>query len=446
MSIFKYYRYSSNSYNKQFVAELTEPSLESIGDWFKRAIESIKSLLNKVKEYIFKIGKSIYNGILKMFELLFKRKDKDKKICEVLLNEDILKVYRKVLTGYNGRTLYFTKYDKNKKIQVIDIDDFNKRYDKIISYLTDKDHIDRIQNRNDEMDDIIYEMMLYSRDGVDIKYKNDVDEKLCQDLYNLINPNNIKSFYSQLKYDIPRSNVRCQNRINEIEKEYDKLIQQYKRNQSDDDFLNKKELMYSMRYNLDNIMKINMIKFKIYQSIIGFYRMVSYELNTGFAFSEPCPKGLKLYHLSMNNNLGHILEPRTPESTIKFKNTATIEILPKRISFAPTIEGCYYGMVHWIEQDKYTVNPINENEAYIDINVYNAILDDGSMKIKDIYMRDSVADYNLTKEVALTTDTYIKSSGVVRIYVDGRKSRKYTDNAGRMNVVGGSKILRYEFI
>lgn len=116
MSIFKYYRYSSNSYNKQFVAELTEPSLESIGDWFKRAIESIKSLLNKVKEYIFKIGKSIYNGILKMFELLFKRKDKDKKICEVLLNEDILKVYRKVLTGYNGRTLYFTKYDKNKKI------------------------------------------------------------------------------------------------------------------------------------------------------------------------------------------------------------------------------------------------------------------------------------------------------------------------------------------
>lgn len=437
MSMFNYYRYSNSSYNNRFMSAEAEPSTESIGDWFKKAVESIKTLLNKIKEYIVKIGKSIYNGIVKLFEFLLKRKDKDKKITENLLTEDIIKVYRKVLTGYNGRTTYFIeRTDNDKEYRVIDLDKYNKDIDTLLNYFKSNPDATELP---DDIQELMNSLPSGHPDGVNIEYKDQVDSKLCSQLYKLINPNNIDTLYKQVKYDIPKTNSKLDERVRNIENEYKKLAALD--SSSDIDLRDKLAIL---RYILKAVLNITMFKHMVYQSIIGFYRMVSVQLNNGFAFSEPCPKGMKLYHLSKNFELGHILEPRTPDSAKSFKKSKSIEILPKRISFAPEVEGCYYGMAHWLSWGDYTVNPDNEDEAYVDLRLYKAILDDESMKIKDVYMRETVADYNLTKEVALTTDTYIKKEGSVRIYV-GMDKKEYNTSFGVKSSFN-AKFLRYEML
>lgn len=442
MSMFNYYRYSGISYNSHYMVKEVEPSIESIGDWFKRAVESIKALLSKIKEYIVKIGKSIYNGIVKLFEFLLKRKDKDKKIVENLLTEDVIKVYRKVLTGYNGRTAHFIKYkDDYEEYEVINLDKYNKDIDTLLDYF----------KGNPDTTELPENIRLIMRDiprnnfgGKNIEYKDEVDDKLCSELYKLINPSNVDKLYKQLKYDIPKTNSKIDERIRDIEKELKKL--DVGDNSGESVTLNeRKEKLRDLKFILEALLGITMYKYMTYQAIVGFYRMVSVELNSGVAFSEPCPKGLKLYHLSRNGNLGHILEPRTPDSAKPFKAHKSIEILPKRISFAPTVEGCYYGMIQWLDNRDYHVNPDNENEAYIDLNLYRAILDDESMKIKDVYMRDTIIDYSLTKEVALTTDTYIKPEGIIRIYVDATKGKEYNAGLGIKHAMDNT-FLRYEML
>lgn len=191
-------------------------------------------------------------------------------------------------------------------------------------------------------------------------------------------------------------------------------------------------------------------KFKIYQSIIGFYRMVSYELNQ-FTFDEPCPKGLTLYHLSFDGELvrknNGMLDPRYPTSA-NFKSTDSAEIFPKRTSFSPTVESCYYGIFDYVMSNG-LYYPLRTSprirERFIEVFLYEGIWDDKVRKIKDEYMLESVFEYTLSKEIAITTPIKFNKLGKIRITFDN-STIKYQRNPNGSFKNDVRKFVGYEFI
>lgn len=84
MSYMNYYKhYNLLNIDISYPEEISTESFS-----FSKTVEVIKKFLIKVKEFIQNFFKKVINGFKAIFNFLFKRKDKDKKILDKLINYD----------------------------------------------------------------------------------------------------------------------------------------------------------------------------------------------------------------------------------------------------------------------------------------------------------------------------------------------------------------------
>lgn len=212
----------------------------------------------------------------------------------------------------------------------------------------------------------------------------------------------------------------------------------------------------------NNLATITQAKLQYYHAVIGIHRILSQELKTGFCFSEPLPSGTKLYHISTNSKLGDELHPQYPKSgdfkALAKKHGGTIgdmylsvsdQILPKRISFSPDVEGCANGASFYANQAM-ILEELNgkKTEGGIlsyDVYLYEGIPDKETQHIKPEYVKQTVADYNASREICITTTTKIKKVGKIRIWLDTNNPIEYKSHFGTTDK-GIGKFIKYEII
>lgn len=118
---------------------------------------------------------------------------------------------------------------------------------------------------------------------------------------------------------------------------------------------------------------------------------------------------MNLLHISFRDNLPEVLIPRQPDGCdIGSVNVESMyaENLPPRVSFAPTLEGCFYGVYpnvsKYFEVEKY---------PHLEYFVYRALTDDETTYTD----ASTIWDQHVTGEVCITSP--IKVELVAKIQV-----------------------------
>lgn len=120
---------------------------------------------------------------------------------------------------------------------------------------------------------------------------------------------------------------------------------------------------------------------------------------------------MNLYHLSFNENLGPILQPRQPGGSELTEDGIYTEDLPPRVSFSPTIEQCFYAIYpnisHLLKSKE------GKNEKYFFMHVFSPIKKD-LKKLPDSLVKSKVWDAFVTDEVCVVESVKIKHVGKVK--------------------------------
>lgn len=122
---------------------------------------------------------------------------------------------------------------------------------------------------------------------------------------------------------------------------------------------------------------------------------------------------MTLYHLSFNGNLPSYLKPRQPHGSEQNDTTHfTHEDLPPRVSFAPTIEQCWYAIYPNVSAffEKY-------NYPYMDMYVYAYAPSHGKeYSIGEEILKSKIHDWHMTNEVCFLETVGIVKVGKIRIF------------------------------
>lgn len=424
MSAMDYYR--SNLLLDRLCDDTKEINVSTEVFSAKGVLDTVKKIFEKIKQFVTWVGKKVIDGFKYILKLFKKGQKKDKLIFKTLIKEDLYKVYKDTLIGPNGRTKFFINQDGS----IIDLDKMEEEYGELY-----KDVSDANLNESSRLFDPQY--IRQKVDRVDFGYlvENYQDLKIVKidQLVKLINPDNINNIQKHVE-NLPKLVSELQNDSEELYKEY---INKKHTDSTDDKQLENVKILRASK-KAESLMEIVKCKFQIYQAILGFYRIVSTKLRTGFCFCEKVEKGTQLYHLSFNDKLvednSGILEPRYPLSA-NFKAVDSVEIFPKRTSFSSKIEEAVYGIwgqvAKHVEQD-----PNDDNVITVNIHVYEGIVDDNTTRIKEKYVEENVYEYHQTKEIPITSKIKIKYGGEYKLYFDKRKRLRVklpngkTDNNG----------------
>lgn len=149
-------------------------------------------------------------------------------------------------------------------------------------------------------------------------------------------------------------------------------------------------------------------------------------LNENDYLTTTLPPNINLLHVSFDPHLDKYgyLDP-------SLRYTGKMEFLPKRTSFATSVEQCCAGIDGRIknELDKLAnglpskVSTINNREYYFDIYVYKGITDKETRCIAREFMDLYLSDNTEINEIAITTRINIKLFGKYRVYIDLAYSR-----------------------
>lgn len=159
---------------------------------------------------------------------------------------------------------------------------------------------------------------------------------------------------------------------------------------------------------------------------------------------------MKLYHLSLDGNLDEILYPRLPEgdnyNTPVSDKWFYDEDLPPRISFAPTVQGCFHGIFPNIIE-VFNEAMSNHNGVFR-IWLYEGLPDEHTKYIPTSEVRKHVWDSYITGEVCVSSPIRIKRVGLLEITIIGNGSYgfdvKAVDPTGRERSIG--PLVRYKLL
>lgn len=176
----------------------------------------------------------------------------------------------------------------------------------------------------------------------------------------------------------------------------------------------------------------------------------AYITETGLKFEH-------LYHLSVNNKLdksGELI-PVIPDS-------GRGQFLPKRTSFAETVEGCYYGTPsHWVRQalhvtdeSTYKRNRFNPGGNFaLDVGngtlkrtmyLYEGLPDEKTRFIKPKLVESAVGEGHLSKEICTTTPVKIRKVGLIEVEFKPSKVTSIIDSKNNHHDYG--RFIGYRVI
>ena len=399
-------------------------------EWFnlKDLIKRLKDLVLKIKNFIKNVIRKAIAGFKVIFHKLFGAHKQIEKIVEVADPVDLVAVTKKVLASDLGRT----KFILNKDTSLINIDTFNKFADHVWERIVAAESGEEIASLNIDPEDpnasygVVDGEFNFRRGNVieDVNWITKITEKDIKELLS----------YRQIKrFSIDISEKGYPDLLNKN----DKMLDEYLRdpNLSEEEARDAIELCRAT-FNLQRA------RIAVAHSVLGLYRGLYSELRKGSVFNTPVPKNLKLVHLSTNGDLNNILYPRQPQSLGGIKEKY-VQILPKRISFSPTIEKAMFG----IPMAVLNAPQIDDDTKALDVFVYEPVIEKDTMMIKEKYMKTNVSEWKYSNEVAITTPVKVKKTAMVRIYLEANEMEDVTLSFGGihynwMNALRNIEVLK----
>lgn len=122
---------------------------------------------------------------------------------------------------------------------------------------------------------------------------------------------------------------------------------------------------------------------------------------------------MQLFHLSFDPNLPNYLKPRQPNGSEQNDvSHFTHEDLPPRVSFAPSIEQCWYAI--YANVSKYFEK---HDYPYMDMYVYAYSSPHGKeYKMREELLKTKIHDWHITEEVCFLDTVGIIKLGKIRIF------------------------------
>ena len=407
---------------------ITENDISTEGFNLKDLIKRLKDLVLKIKNFIKNVIRKAIAGFKVIFHKLFGAHKQIEKIVEVADPIDLVAVTKKVLASDLGRT----KFILNKDTSLINIDAFNKFADHVWERIVAAESGEEIASLNIDPEDpnasygVVDGEFNFNRGNVieDVDWITKVTEKDIKELLS----------YRQIKrFSIDISEKGYPDLLNKN----DKMLDEYLRdpNLSEEEARDAIELCRAT-FNLQRA------RIAVAHSVLGLYRGLYSELRKGSVFNTPVPKNLKLVHLSTNGDLNNVLYPRQPQSLGGIKEKY-VQILPKRISFSPTIEKAMFG----IPMTVLNAPRIDDDTKALDVFVYEPVIEKDTMMIKEKYMKTNVSEWKYSNEVAITTPVKVKKTAMVRIYLEANKMEDVTLSFGGihynwMNALRNIEVLK----
>lgn len=275
---------------------------------------------------------------------------------------------------------------------------------------------------NGKHDNFIFACHEYDRDGskmhqYEFKSGMHTDESKLnfgkKEIDKLLN----KEIYVYMDRQTRKTGIRAT--MDEVNKQTEETVAKLSKNKSGE--LDSKEYveLLNTRYGLDILTKLLQQKLFVFLTALNFIRNVVRELGKeDNVFTQPFT-GNKLIHLSRDPKLSKTLKSRQlrnlPEGLLKI---GVDQMLPKRISFAPSIEEDA-----GIEEDK-------DGNPYCDMYVYEGIPDKKTRMFKERYAKKNIMEWEHTHEIVIATETKIKKVSKIRIWIDG------TDKESAKSVYG----------
>lgn len=405
---------------------ITENDISTEGFSLKDAIQRLKDLILRIKNFVKNVIRKAINGFKVIFHKLFGAHKQIEKIVEVVEPVDLIAIAKKVLVSDLGRT----KFILNKDTSLINIDAFNKFAD----HAWDKIKATKTKEELEELDvtpgnpNVVYAVndgAFHFRDGQVIENEDQITKITEKDLKELLS-------YSQIKrFSIEISENGYPKQLTENDKELDKYLKTPN--------LTEEQIEYA-RTKCDTTFGLLRARVSVAHSLLGLYRGLYSELRKGSVFNTPAPQNMKLVHLSPSGELDDILYPRQPESVRRFKENDS-QILPKRVSFSPSIEEAMYGIPMAAK-----FAPIRNGSKVVDLFVYEPIIEKDTMMIKEKYMKTNIAEWNYSHEVAITTPVKVKKTMLVRLYFDISKQKNITSAFGGITTDWINAFQRYEIL
>lgn len=381
---------------------ITENDISTEGFSLKDAIQRLKDFILKIKNFVKNVIRKAINGFKVIFHKLFSAHKQIEKIVETVEPVDLIAVAKKVLAGDLGRT----KFILNKDTSLIDIDTFNKFADHAWDKLMGTKTKEEIKELNLEPDDpnMVYKVKggsLTFIHGQIIEDENQITKITEKDLKELLSYSQIKRF----SRDISEKGYPSQLTAN------DEALDKYLKtpNLSDEQIEYARSICGATLHLLKG-------RVAVAHSLLGLYRGLFSELRKGSVFNTSVPQNMKLVHLSVDGELDDVLYPRQPKSLGTFKDTYN-QILPKRISFSPTVEKAIWGIPMEVEY----ASILDDKTMALDLFVYEPIIEKDTMMVKEKYMKTNVSEWKYTHEIAITTPVKVKKTMLIRMYFDSRE-------------------------
>lgn len=305
----------------------------------------------------------------------------------ILTTED-KSIIMKAALGAGGRTRYFI----NSEYKVLNLNEFIKNFEYYYNLVV----------KSSKPIDIVsipakYTGANFISNTINVDSIRKFNKINLDDLIALVSSNNIVLIQSEL------SSLR--KLFGEVSAKLD--------NSKDTLMVNKLSIQYEMLKH----------KLSIYMAIIGFYRIVYSYLEDGFIFSTNIPRGTKLFHISSSDK---IKSPMVPQliSSAEFKEDDAYypaQILPERISFAPSIVNAFYGACFRVFDKNnngeyiFGVQQIDNNIYTAKYHVYEGKVNFKTTMVKEEYARETIHEWDISKEICVTSPIDIKYLGVVEV-------------------------------
>lgn len=378
-------------------ALITEDDISTEGFSLKDVIKKLKELILKIKNFIKNVFRKAIDGFKVIFHKLFGAHKQIEQIVEVVEPIDLVAVAKKVLVGDLGRT----KYILNKDTSMINVEVFHKFTDDLWEKITDANSVEEIREMHILPSDsnasyAVSEGMLDFPQSKIIEDENEITKITEKDIKELLEFRRIK------KLSIEISERGYPKQINDVEGVLNNILR--KPNLTQDE-------AYLANHQMMAIFVLLRGKLAVSHSLLGLYRGIYSELRKGSVFNTQVPQNLKLVHVSKNGELDEVLLPRQPRSLGNFKDHY-YQVLPKRVSFSPTIEEAIYGIP--IEVQNAPV--VSYKIKALDLFVYEPIIEKDTTMIKEKYMKTNVSEWKYTHEVAITTPVKVKKKSLIRAY------------------------------
>lgn len=386
-----------------------EYSLEGIS--LTEAKEKLKKQITNIREILQNVFNKILIFIQKGSTYLVNYYNQDQKRIEavktVLDDKDKLELYKKALLSMYTRTIPIVNQDGS----LINLDQFEKDKD---WYFTEVE--------NDKDNSIIKEKTFsqscyhvisqsFKSSGIVVSEIGQLDKLTIDSVEDIFNLKTLK----KLQKDIGKKKLP-----DEIEKRFDELEALKSNN-----LISMFTLINGVRkdvYMAKLARKVTAMKtvFSVYQCLLLYIKSLISETKKKDIFTVPFFKSSqrtsKLCHLSLEELTSDTLIPRYPgnKGELLARSEYQREILPKRVSFSPTVEEAIYAIHQHIE-GKYKTD---ENERYyIDCYYYEGIPNEDTLVVKEKYAKKTIMDWKYTREIVVVKNPIqVKKMGKIRVY------------------------------